>query len=271
MPSIIAATDFSHVADNAIRYACDMAKSIDATVTIVHSFIIPVAFSDTTMPVMPIDEGVSIAEDRMKEIINDIQTDYPNLHIKSKILYGDLVDSLQEYVEEENEHPMAIVVGNSGSGNSALWLGSTVLSALKQLPFTVIAVPEESKYRNIQNICFAIDLQHIPENLPLNQLHQLTELTKASLHVLNINTKPENAIFFEDTSLPDMLESLSPHYHHYQAENLDQEIQEFIVREHMDWLIILPLKHPFFEGLFHKSHTKAVVKAAHIPVVALHS
>jgi hypothetical protein len=50
MPLIIAATDFSDVAENAVNYACSLATAQKAEVMVIHSFIVPVMFSDIPMP-----------------------------------------------------------------------------------------------------------------------------------------------------------------------------------------------------------------------------
>jgi hypothetical protein len=38
----------------------------------------------------------------------------------------------------------------------------------------------------------------------------------------------------------------------------------------MDWLVVIPHRHSFFEGLFHKGHVKAMVRMSKVPIVALH-
>jgi len=271
MSNILVATDFSGVADNATQYACDMARDLHASVTIMHSFIIPVTFSDTPMPVMPVDEGRQIAEDRMQELVAKLQSAYEGLEIHGKIMYGEIVDCIEEYTEDTK--PWIIVVGNSGSGDTALWLGSNVLSALKNLKHTVMAIPPESTYRKPEKVCFACDYKHITDHLQTGALLNLVAETGAQLHVLNVdyNNKgyaPDDAL--ESTELHSALKAANPVYHYVEQENIEAGIESFITANQMDWLVIAPHKHSFFEGLFHKSHTKAIMKMVHIPLIALH-
>ena len=270
MPVIIAATDFSEVANNAIAYACDLAKATGASVLIVHSFVIPIAFSDTPLPVMPLDEGRDIAEDRIKEVVALQRKNNPDININGKVLYGDIVDCLEEYIEDEGA-PWMIVVGNSGNEGTAM-LGNSVVTAMKRFTTSVMAVPQGVRYEGVKKICLACDLAHIPSNFPAQDILTLVEKTGAALHVLHVNASgQQQEIKFEQTPVSNLLLAANPHYHYQTGTDADQEIMNFIENEHIDWLIIIPGKHSFFEKLFHKSHTKAMVRLANIPVVAVNA
>src|SRR6476620_2365331 len=150
MKEILVATDFSDAAENAVHYACNLAKDLNASVTILHSFIIPVTFSDVPMPIMPIDEGRRIAEDRINELSASLKQSYSGVEIKSKIMFGDIIDCIEEH--SEAGAPLFVVLGNSGSGESSFWLGSNVLSGLKNLRQNVIALSPDVKYRKPEKI-----------------------------------------------------------------------------------------------------------------------
>lgn len=273
MSEIIAATDFSDIAENAVRYACRLAQSCNTSVTIAHSFIIPVAFSDTPMPVMPVDEGREIAEEKMTALLEKLKAEFPDLPLTGRVMYGDIVDSLQEYFEE-NEEPWLIVLGNSDvDDDSAIWLGSTVLNALKNLPYPVMAVPPGASYGDVKKICFTCDLKHVTNQLPTQQLLSLVEQTGAELHVLTIghsNQGFEPDTVMENEELRMYLAPASPEYHFVDNKDVDSAIQSFVQDNGIDWLVSIPHKHSFFEGIFHKGHVKAMIRMTHIPLVALH-
>lgn len=271
MPHILVATDFSDVANNAVHYACKLAGDYHVSICVLHSFIIPVTFSDTPMPVMPIDEGRQIAEERMQEMVNSLTIIYPGLTITSKIMFGDVTDCLEEYAEKEQ--PWMIVLGNSGLGNTTIWLGSNVLSALKNLKHTVVAIPGGFEYKKPGKLCFACDFKNVADHLQTEKMLQLTKETGAQLHVLNVDYQNRNYstdMLLESTDLHEALKAVNPVYHYVEKENVEEGIQEFVDANSMDWLIIVPHKHSFFESLFHKSHTKAIMKMVHIPLIALH-
>lgn len=273
MPVIITATDFSEIGDNAVRYACSLAREHSASLTIIHSFIVPIAFSETPMPVMPIDESKDIAEERMKKELNELKAQFPEVDMVGKIMYGDIIDCLKGYTED-GVHPWMIILGNSGTGEeSSLWLGSTALSALTALHYPVIAIPPTIKYKSVKKICFACDYKHVTGHLPTQRLLDIVSHTKAELHVLNVehgNKGIDAETPLETEQLHEYLAPANPKYHFVDDANTDEAINMFVDDNQMDWLVVIPHKHSFFEGLFHKSHVKAMVKMSHVPIVALH-
>ena len=271
MSLIVTATDFSDVAANAVHYACNLAIASSAEVVVMHAFILPVAFNDVPMPVVPIDEARQSAEEGINSFVAELQRAYPTLTISGKVSYGDITDSLQEYAEETQ--PSVVVIGNSGEEGMSFWWGSNMLSALKNLPCPVVAVPLASKHNGIKNICFACDYKDISEKLPVKQLLDIIKMTGAQLHVLNVSH--DNSNFTPDTPLDsgllhEMLQEAAPVYHYTDSKDIDAGIQNFIESNSMDWLVVMPHKHSFFAGLFHKSHTSSMARMSHVPLVAIH-
>jgi len=271
MNTIIALTDFSEAATNAVNYACRLAKACNASVTVMHAYIVPVAFSDMPMPLLAPDDARQIADEKMEAFLHTLPDLYPGLSIHSKIMYGDIIDCVEEYMED-GERPLLVVLGSSGTGNSSI-LGSTSLSALRNIPATVMAVPSTTHYGQVRQICLASDLRHVSDKFPAAALKQLVEATGAVLHVVNVDNnneqfRPETPL--ESTALHQMLAGLNPQYHYETNTSTDEGIHEFLEKTEMDWLVVTPHKHSFFEGLFHKSHTRTLMRTTDIPIVALH-
>ena len=272
MAHIIVATDFAEQTESVVHYACDMAVAQNLEVIVLHTYVVPVTIADTPLPMMSAEEAHTIATDRMKEFLTVLKVQYSTLHITGKIMYGDVVDCLIELTEKQE--PWLIVLGNNSIDNSLAWMGTTTVSALKQLPHTVMALPVGLKYTPVQNICLACDIQHYDESLPTQELIDLVKTTGAVLHVLNVSHNQEH---FDDESIlagsiiQDKLKELNPTYHFVENENIDEGVRLFAESNQMDWLLVIPQKHTFFESLWHKSHTKAMSRTTHIPLVALHS
>lgn len=271
MATIITATDYTDVATNAVYYTCDMAKALNSKVVVVHAYTIPVAFHENPMPVISLEESKSIAESQMTVLIEDLQEKYQGLSIEGSVLYGDITDNLKDYIKKYSA--WMVVVGNSSTDDNGFWLGSNLMSTLRHLQCPVLAVPESYKYKNVGKITFACDMNNISEKLPADKLTAIVRRLGSELHVLNVDSKnrhfdPETP--YEYARLQEMLHDVQPQYHHVEHEDIDAGIQLFVEANNMDWLVVVPHRHNFFESLFHKSHTKAIVKQAHIPLLALH-
>ncbi len=272
MSFIITATDFSEVAENAVNYACRLAIEQNAQVIIIHSFIIPVMFSDIPMPGSLITDAQNDAEDQMNQLVANMKQAYPALAINGKVIYGDTVDSIEEYTGE-NTSPLLIVVGNIGPSETATWPDSNLMTIFKKMEYPVLAIPPHCSYKPVQKICFAFDNKHKGTDTALRQLKELATLFKSELHVLTIKTaNPKDTTGSGiDEDVKKQLAELNPGFHFVSdAENTDLAIQHFNETNNIDWLVLLPRKHSFFEGLFHKSHTKAIAHHSAIPILALH-
>ncbi|RYE22558.1 MAG: universal stress protein [Sphingobacteriales bacterium] len=272
MPVILTATDYSDIANHAVHYACALAKTHNASVTVVHSFIIPIVIgTDTPMPAISVDEARDMATERMDELMAELEAAHPGVDINSHVTYGDITDSLDEYTE--TAQPWLIVIGNSSSEDNNFWPGSNLLNALKELPYMVLAVPPEANYTEVKNICFACDFKNTSEQLPAGDLLKLVADTHAKLNVLNVHqgTGDQEGVQAEMNKLKEVLAPANPEYHFVSSESIDDGIQQFVADNNMDWLVIIPHKHSFFEGLLHHSHTKAMARMSHVPLLALHS
>ena len=272
MPLIITATDFSAVAENATNYACQLAMAHNARLVIVHSFVFPVIFSDVPMPASLISDTQSDAEDQINDIVARYKESYPALDVEGLVLDGDIINSLEEYAED-NEDPWLVVLGNSTAGDQPTWIDSNVIAAFKHLRYPVLAVPAEATYNPVKKMCLAFDNKHTGNATALAQLTDIASQMGTDLQVLNMQPDVLNRDNTTeiDAEAVKILAPANPHFHVlYEVRNIDDTVQDFVQKNNIDWLILIPRKHSFFEGLFHKSQTKAIAHHSHIPVLALH-
>ena len=270
MSLIIAATDFSEASKNAVKYACDLALSQNADVLVMHSYSFPVIFSDLPIP-EPIDDVRASAEEGMGMLLTELTAAYPQLKISKYIVYGDIVDGIEEYISN-NGMPMLVVAGNGYSPENTVWLDSTLIAAFRNVKCPVLAIPMETEYAPVRKICFAYDNKYPGSEAALEHLKTITELLNAELHVLyaqpDVHTQDNELDVNHDAKR--ILSSVDPLYHFYYEKDINSAVGDFVAANQIDWLAVIPRRHPFFESLFHKSHTKELVNHIRIPIMALH-
>ena len=267
MKLIIAATDFSTVATNAVNYSCNLALTNNARIVVINSFAFPVMFSDLPLPAAMIDDTQTDAEERMNEQIADLKDLYPNLDISGKVIYGNIIDAIDEYTLN-GISPWLVVVGNSNTITDNAWFESTLKDASKAISFPLLAVPPEAIYKPVRKMCLAFDNNPRGNAMALVQLRELAMEVNAELHVLTVQNKENGNV--TDTATKDLLAVVSPQFHNTHEADTDDAILKFNIANSIDWLVMIPRIHSFFEGLFHKSHTKAVSQHSNIPVLMLH-
>lgn len=268
MRPVVIATDFSDVATDATHYACHLAEQNHSPVILLHTYTIPVTFHENPMPAISLEEGKNMAVSQMQHITDELRHDFPALSISYKVLYGDITDTIKEVIAEDN--PWIVIVGNSSSDGSGFWLGSNLLSTLRHTTCPVLAVPLGYKYKKVQKIAFACDFKNVSDWLPAIELTRL--VSDAEFHVINVDNGQHamDEASVEHGYLTEAIHSLNPTYHYLDSSDIDMALEDFVKINDIDWLIVVPHKHSFFEGLFHKSQTKAIVHNARIPILALH-
>lgn len=270
MSLILVATDFSKVADNALKYACDLALIQNADIGIVHTYTVPLTLGDISLA-MPIADFQKDAEVGMDQLLTTVKQQYPQIIFKNAIIYGDVVDGINQFTDEHGK-PMMVIAGNHYTPDNPAWMDSTLLEAFRNLQYPVLAIPDDVTYAQVRKIGFVYDNVIDGSRDALRQLTALSDNLGAELHIFyaqkDVHTMDNTSEINEEAK--EILASAHPLYHYAYEANIDEAIMAFAGKYHLDWLIVMPRKHSLLESLFHKSHTKALVNNAFIPVMALH-
>lgn len=271
MKSIIVTTDFSAVAENAVKYASEMALSIQADLLILTVAEIPVTYSD-----VPIILGL---EDLMRNTEKDMLALKEDVNLKTKGKLNIITEvGMGSYFNElktvcERIKPYAVVMGSQGkTAAEHQMFGSHAVYAMKNLEWPLITVPAGISFSSLKKIGLACDLEGELETTQIDEIKKLLNDFNAELHVINTG-KPgvyNSDIVFESISLENMLKPVKPNYHFITDKNTDEGIIDFSDEHNIDLLIVLPKRHGLLDKLIHRSHTKQLVLHSHVPVMALH-
>lgn len=273
MKTIIVPTDFSVIAENAMRFATDMAQHINASLLLLHIYQIPVAIGEVPMPLVNVEELQKSSEEKLKALKNDIEKlTACKVKVYTEARLGDVVDELQNVCA--TVQPFAVILGTKGSGAlERMLFGSVTLSAMKHLDVPVMVIPPGARYKPVHKIGLACDFKNVVAATPEKEIKSIVKEFNAELHVLNVdyhNQHFEANTPEESFLLHNMLAEIKPEYHFIEKENVEEGINEFAETNNIDFVIVIPKKHQFLEGLFHKSHSKELAFHSHVPVMAIH-
>lgn len=276
MKTIIVPTDFSPVALNALNYALDMARSIEANIILLNTYQVPVSYSDA--PVSPvttisIDDIKKSSEERLDNLEQEVaRITSGSLKVYKEARLGNTVDVLEEMCD--SVRPFAVVMGSQGStGLERMLMGSTTLSVIRSLKYPVIVVPPGTSYKEIKKIGLACDFKDVVETIPAEYIKNIVHQFGAELYVLNVNADGEN--YDENTPLESawldsLLGDIKPNYYFLKRDDVVEGINEFSEKHNVDVIMVIPKKHNMLEKIFHKSRSKELVRNAHIPIVSIH-
>ncbi|MFM7838330.1 MAG: universal stress protein [Chitinophagaceae bacterium] len=273
MKTLIVPTDFSPVAINAMNYAAEMAKSIQASILLTHVYQVPVTFSEVPVPIVPVEELKKTAEDRLKELKEKLTHTYSGkLKVYTEAILGEPIDELFKLCRAI--HPFAVVMGTHGtSGLEKMIMGSTTLSAIRHLDFPVLAIPPGTTFHAIKKIGLACDLKNVIASTPISFIKSIVEEFHADLQVLHVDYDDQQAkdeVPLESAHLESLLGAIRPTYHFLKSKDLVQGINEFAEKNNLNLVMVIPKKHKLLESLFHKSGSAGLVTHSHIPVMSIH-
>lgn len=274
MKTIVAPTDFSPVSLNAVRYAADMAMSMNASLSLVHVCPVPMAFSEVPHPAVNMAELVSDAGQRMERLKDDIANEKTGkLKIYTEVKTGVVITEVKGFCEAVR--PYAIVMGTQGAGAiERILFGSNTLAAIKHLEWPLVIVPADAKFTGIKKIGLTCDLKKVVETSPVREIKKWVKELGASLHVVHVNNEGDRRygpeIIEQSGYLQEMLEELHPTYDFLNNTGVEEGLDSYAERHKLDLLIVIPKKHNILGQLFIKSHTKELALHAHVPVMAIH-
>lgn len=275
MKTIVAPTDFSAISLNAVNYAAELARSINADLWVLNVCVLPVTYSEVPYPIENIGSLTTDAEERMLQLKDDL-----TWRTGGKIkIYTDVktavtvTGELSHYCKPKE--PYAVVMGTQGrSAIEKIFFGSTTIDAMKHLPWPLLIIPPEAKFTDIKRIGLACDLKDVDESVPFSEIRLLVKQFDADLYVLHINSEEEKKNFgvekmIETRSLQTMLDDLHPIYRFIDYEDIENGLEEFAETNQIDLLLVVPKRHNIIDKLFHKSHSKKMALHTHVPLMAI--
>lgn len=274
MKTIVAPTDFSPISLNAVRYAADMAITMNASLSLIHICLLPMAFSEVPYPAMNMAELASDAEQKMERLKDDISGGKAGkLKIYTEVRTGIVITEIKSFCDAVR--PYAVVMGTQGTGAMERFLfGSNTIAAIKHLPWPLIIVPADAKFTNIKKIGLACDLKQVIQTSPVSEIKKYVREFGASLHVVHVNTEGDRIygpeIIEESGYLQEMLDELHPSFDFLNNTGVEEGLNSNAERHELDLLIVIPKKHNLIDKLLHKSHTKKFALHTHVPVMAIH-
>jgi nucleotide-binding universal stress UspA family protein len=276
MKTLVVPTDFSSVSVNAMNYAVDMAQAINAGIVLLHVYNVPVSFTDP--PVSPVttisvEEMKRTSEERLQELKKNLVTvTAGKVEVFTEARLGDTIEELTSICK--SVEPLAIIMGSHGAtGLERMIMGSTTLTAIRQLRCPVIVVPPGTTYHGIKKIGLACDFENIVQSTPVEYIKNIVREFGADLYVLNVQDIDQDDL--EDTImdtayLDAMLEDVRPKYVQLTGKDVVESINSFAEHNNLDLVMIIPKKHRFIDSLLHKSKSKELISHAHIPIVSIH-
>lgn len=270
MKNILATTDFSAIADNAVDYAMNLAKETRADVTLFNCYHIPVVTGDGPVITVPFEELEAASTDMLNTRKKNLENKFPGVKINVVSKAGFATDEIADYIKS-NPIDM-IIMGISGSGNFDRLLGSTATAVSKQSKVPVLIVPGKAVFKKPANIVVAFDFKEVENTSSVNLVVELAKQFGSRITALNVSQHHE--VSLEQSLASRQANDLLSDVHHRMVNYNDTDaitgIEHYLKSHDVDMLVMLKRKHGFFDTLLHGSNTRKMAFHTHVPLLVLH-
>jgi nucleotide-binding universal stress UspA family protein len=270
MERILIATDFSPAAENAIRYGADIAKFLNAGIILVNAFSMPLGGYDVMAPLATIAEmessGLAALREEKNKIIKRVGYD-PGIDCVCEP--GSVFGVISDCATKMGVDLVIMgMVGQAGALKQKV-IGSSALSAARNLQLPLIIVPERTTYSKISKIAFAFAEQADPHML-FHSVRAFAILFGAPVELIQVEPENSDNVRSVELSAEKVLESV--HYTSVKLRNNNpgDALEAYFRLNKPDLVILNPKKHRLFHDLFASGVTSQLAYHLGIPLLAIH-
>ncbi len=264
---VIVPTDFSEVADNALRYAEQFASIKGGVLELLHVYR-PTS-ADFHQKVVVNTDLEKVYRQRLDDLyVNVEQLTKKGVLFERIFEIGFPTQTILKYAKDADNS--IIIMGSTGKNQHHSFMGSVSSSIVQKSNCPVLIVPPNVTFKPIHKIAYcskdlSLDLKVLP------RLMSLVNKMNAEMYIVHV----ENNESYDISLLKEIWRSTYPqtnlHFTSISGKDLNESIQTFAEQNDIDLLTMSTKIRHFWDNLFHKSATKAMTYQTKIPLLVLHS
>jgi nucleotide-binding universal stress UspA family protein len=270
MKKILFPTDYSETANNAFKYALQLADFHQADLYVLHVYDPPV-ISGPISPTL-VDNVIKKHEfEKLEQIhahsptLNKIREDLGLQHVETffKVKEGLLIPEIQNAIKE-NEIDFIVMGTDGNSGFHKKILGTNTINTISKVNIPVLSIPKEASYKKVESVIFTT-LFSKDEEATLDVIVQ--NATERNMTIKCVHITQPNCFTCDDVyqHWKEKYKNLPITFHIFSAADTAKNLLTFIQNETVDVVAIVQRSKGFFESFFAKSTTQRLAKQLKIP------
>jgi nucleotide-binding universal stress UspA family protein len=271
--SIVAPTDFSDIAVNALAYAKSIAAVQGAGLNLVHVHMAQ-AVTAGPFPVAASHEDIEWKNTQLDSFLErPVYTngfDSGQVPMRKELLLGPVVEEIRRLSELPDTD--MIVMGSSGKSNLINRLFGSVSSEIaRRASCPVLLVPEEARFRGFQHIIFAGNYEPHEERV-LPRLLSFARRFGSQVQYVHVNTNATEDYLVTKIPLLPVGESRQNISELTTIESGDvlEGLLRYATEQKADLIAMSTTQRSFMDALFHRSITREAVLHIQIPLLIMH-
>ena len=269
--TIIAATNFSTISDNAVNYAAALAKVAGAKLILFHSFSLSVHSANSHITADALQQQIDKTSLKL-EAIGRALANRHSIEVSSFCSYSFLEEQLAVLIEQTNAQ--LVVMGMRQRSLEQDLLGNSTTSVIKNLNSPVLAVPEKARFEHVNKILYACDILSITSIRKYGWLKELVGIIGAEMELFSVEKKLDSLKLEQEqlllnTTIKEEFKDVKYIYNTVKSNAVINEIHKEIENYDADILVMVPQKYGFWDSLIHTSKTRIMAAGINIPLLSL--
>lgn len=270
MKTIIAATDYAELAENAVHYAAAIARQVKYKLVLFNSFTVPIHAMSAAVSADDVQELL----DENKVLLNTkalLIAEQYGIEVVPVTTFAFVKDAIKELIAEYTPELLVMGMGEK-TLEQELW-GNTTTSVIKTLHVPILAVPAKARYNGIKKVLFSCDIIHGVSGQLLDRIKEIALITQAEVEILLINEtveelKAKGADPDALRRIDEGLEGIDYYYKNIKSDSIIRGIADEIKKINADLLIMAPQQHGFWGSMVHRSKTRIMASGLNIPLLS---
>lgn len=266
MKTIIVPTDFSETAENALDYAIEMAKLMNASIILLH-VCQPTSANGRDLNKLDLEKKKQKA---LRLLEQHIQESEPKITFELCLQPKHVVREITELAQDRNAELIIFGVTNGIYEESVV--GKNTSNAISNLATPVLMIPSKVKFKIPTKVVFAADYLELTNDRPLAALLDFILFFNSKLFIVNVKGADEKtssksiAVFLNVRKL---IRKVNHSIHYAINESVIDGINEFVQERDAEIVAMIPHKHSLLYRLFRIGTIKKMAFKSMVPLLAL--
>ena len=271
MHTILIPTDFSLEAQNAARYAAELAKIFNSKLILFHVYTLPTSISEVPYVIITVDELQKENETMMRKVAEQLTEEF-QIEPEWLVRIGTPSDEIKQLAEEKAIS--LIVMGMKGMGGIDQLIGSTTVNLLRKVKAPVLVIPKEAVFQPLKQITFGSDYNFYVNLHSFKPLVVLAKKFNSNIQIVHVQkTESSSSVMAEmewKRTAENMLAGIAHSFITVTDDKIKHGLPEYIETHDTELLVMLTHQHSFLERLFNRSQTASMAYSTKIPLLVLH-
>lgn len=271
MRRILFPTDYSETADNAFRYALQLADKQDARLCVLHVYNPPV-ISGRVSPGLVQEVQDKYQFDELREIkaqtpkLEKIQAELgkQNVDVFLKVEPGYLLSQIRTAIAEHNID--YIVMGTEGHNRSrGKFLGNNTLDAIEKSGIPVLSIPKEAAFKRVHDVVFLTNFSK-DEAEAIEAIVEEGRKKKFAIRCVHLRNPEAKDYKTTELEWKERYKEDQVSFHVFSSRKSDiKALISYLRFENVDLVSIVHRPRHFFEKLFSRSLTIQLARRMNVP------